>query len=504
MKQILDRPATTLLLALNIGLAICYKVYNVPHHILSESYDSIVHKGQIYKSLTAGTAHFELFHIGFNMMSLESLGMELEKDSIDFLFRNLSLLPITSIIMIILIYIQTNYISTTITSTDDRRMRIQQQSHVGYSGVLFALMVISCLERSQTCPIFLIPDLCFPTYAFFGNTIKFNISPVITLVFCQVIMPRVSFVGHLSGILAGFMIHWNLLPMEYTSSPQVLFPLISILHYYYYYHHNKKHRAIQILCKSILYRVPRITTKMLNESSNHNSTKEEEEEDDLLEIQLPAIQRITTATTSFHTTNNGELSFIFCTTKHVLVVTACIFPLILYFCFNLQMSISFVLSELMLLISFASILPFYCFHQNEQQQQQPPQEDACSNISKRFILIAVLTIITDAMTMGGYISEYNYQLDKYYCVKLGVLLFRALIHVVCLCILCYTIREYNVHDNRGVFFYTCGWIQKYGFICTEKFLQLPSSNLQFAPFQGKGVTLGTYAYTQQPNNVHTV
>lgn len=163
------------------------------------------------------------------------------------------------------------------------------------------------------------------------------------------------------------------------------------------------------------------------------------------------------------------------------------------------MSTSLVLSELMVLISFASILPFYCFKHDERQQLHA---DSCSIISKRFIMTVVLTIITDAMAMGGYISEYNYQLDGYYWTKVIALSFRFLVHVICLCIICYTTHENDEIDSGGVFCYTCGWIQKNGFNFAKIFLKAPSPTSQFTPFQGKGVTLGTYVSRRHSNNHH--
>ncbi|KAL7452223.1 hypothetical protein ACHAWC_003945 [Mediolabrus comicus] len=104
--------------------------------------------------------------------------------------------------------------------SDDERIRLRETSSVGYSAVLFAWMVISTLERDQaTCPIPFFNDLCFSTYSY--GELKFNISPVVSLFVAQFIMPRVSFMGHLAGIICGFGLHWGWPPIE-IGSPNVL------------------------------------------------------------------------------------------------------------------------------------------------------------------------------------------------------------------------------------------------------------------------------------------
>lgn len=171
------------------------------------------------------------------MMSLYALGLELEPlfGSIPFLFYNVCLIPLTTIVMMSMIYMQIRY-------TGEERYRYTKS--VGYSAVLFAWMVVTSLERESTCPIPFMSDLCFKTYQFDVNSIfmmssntklvlKFNWGPVVQLFVAQVIMPRVSFLGHLAGIVCGFVLHWNLLPREAFYMPQVLIPAILMFHMWY-------------------------------------------------------------------------------------------------------------------------------------------------------------------------------------------------------------------------------------------------------------------------------
>lgn len=210
LHQILSRPATTFILMLNVYLAYYYWNYRVPPSSVSKIYNRIVLEKEIWRSFTGALAHFEPLHIGFNMMSFLSLGEALEEwgyGSLPFLCLNLALIPCTTIIMMLI----TSYRIKKANKDGNGSLALSlgESSTVGYSGVLFAWMVIVTMEQEQSCPVFFLPDMCFNTYTIWGNILKFNISPFVQLAVMQIIIPRVSFVGHLSGIICGFILHWN-------------------------------------------------------------------------------------------------------------------------------------------------------------------------------------------------------------------------------------------------------------------------------------------------------
>lgn len=188
----------------------------------------VVLNGQIFhdfgRALTGNLSHFDLLHIGFNMMTLSSLGSALEHNvvsTISMLLYSISFLPITTLVIICLHHIQRRY--------QGRSTEVESfPSMVGFSGILFAWIVVSALEGSLSCPIFFLPDMCFSTYTLWGG-FRMSIGPLIQLVFLQVILPRVSFIGHLAGIAVGFLWYWNLFPPLEWSQPAVLFPTLWIL-----------------------------------------------------------------------------------------------------------------------------------------------------------------------------------------------------------------------------------------------------------------------------------
>lgn len=143
VKFLLHHPATTLLLLLNIGLAYQYWNHRVPPSSVSKSYNKICLEHEWWRAFTGATAHFEPLHIGFNMMSLHTLGKELEGGfgSIVFLVYNIALIVMCSLAMMGMVYGRLCWVRHRGGSEDVER-RLIETSSVGYSGVLFALMVM--------------------------------------------------------------------------------------------------------------------------------------------------------------------------------------------------------------------------------------------------------------------------------------------------------------------------------------------------------------------------
>lgn len=100
-----------------------------------------------------------------------------------------------------------------------------ETSAVGYSCVLFALIVVSTSKATEYCPLPGLKKVCLPTWQvplpFLGSgvVLPFNISPFLLLVAMHYLVPKASFVGHLSGIVLGFPLLWGALNW---CSPQML------------------------------------------------------------------------------------------------------------------------------------------------------------------------------------------------------------------------------------------------------------------------------------------
>jgi membrane associated rhomboid family serine protease len=230
LQQIVTQiPATSIWIIVNGCIALLYwnqrvsveSVAKIYHRMMPSSSASDAY--EIWRTFTGSTAHFDLWHLGLNMMSLLALGKELEGrqlyTSVSFFMYNCSLIPLVAAIWLGLQYLLQQYRPN---QFDPHRPT------VGYSGVLFAWMVVASLGQRNTCPLIFLPNVCFPTYTILGM-VHFNVGPLIQLVVLQVILPRVSFTGHLAGIIAGFLLHWGWLPIRYYQ-PAVFVPVLYLVY----------------------------------------------------------------------------------------------------------------------------------------------------------------------------------------------------------------------------------------------------------------------------------
>jgi len=119
-----------------------------------------------------------------------------------------------------------------------RHDMIYQQA-IGYSCVLFAWIVVVSIRMNKFCPIIFLPDMCFNNMSIPLDVLSFgllkplpiNFGPIILLVVTKIILPRSSFIGHLSGIIIGYPLAWNLL--NWLTPPLLISISIIILIYKY-------------------------------------------------------------------------------------------------------------------------------------------------------------------------------------------------------------------------------------------------------------------------------
>ena len=207
--MITKRPITTLLLVVNIVIAYYLWAYKVEVSAVAFSYDAVV-EGEYWRMVTASFSHFDLMHIGFNMMSLYQLGvLEIVYSSVVFSYLNIDLVFLTMLICLTICYIRIKKY---------QHLHIQNQQSIGFSCVLFAWMVAVSVRMNQYCPLFFLPSLCFDTWHIkfpFSTdplfSLPINLGPFVLLVVTKLILPRTSLVGHFSGIVIGFPVAWNLL-----------------------------------------------------------------------------------------------------------------------------------------------------------------------------------------------------------------------------------------------------------------------------------------------------
>ena len=227
MGQLLQRPVTVFLLGIIFYFAYYLWSNRTEVSSVSYSYDAIVNQGEYWRMVTSSFSHFDAWHLLFNTMSLYQLGeLETTYGSVPFAFLNADLVFITMGICILFSYIMIAKFG---------RVDQTYQQAVGFSCVLFAWMVAASVRMKEYCPIFLFPSLCFKTYNIPNPLISYNfgpksgfpvnIGPVILLVITKVIIPKSSFLGHLSGIVIGYPLAWNALNWL---TPPLAFALVAV------------------------------------------------------------------------------------------------------------------------------------------------------------------------------------------------------------------------------------------------------------------------------------
>lgn len=213
LAQLLQRPVTTIFLGVIIYIAYHLWSSRTDPSDVSYSYEAIINRGEYWRMVTSSFAHFDAWHLMFNTMSLYQLGeLEATYGSVTFAYLNADLVFITMAICLLFSHI--------LITKFGRADQATSQA-VGFSCVLFAWMVAASVRMRQYCPIFILPTLCFTTYYIpnplalinFGPNSGFpvNIGPVLLLIITKVVIPRSSFLGHLSGIVIGYPVAWNLL-----------------------------------------------------------------------------------------------------------------------------------------------------------------------------------------------------------------------------------------------------------------------------------------------------
>ena len=145
--------------------------------------DRVIAQLELWRILTAAFTHGGPMHIIMNMITLVAVGKPIEDKlgSTPFIALVILIATLSGIIYIILDLIAVY-------------AGFNSYCAVGFSGVLFALVVLETkLEPQQNRSIF----------GFF--TVPSNVYPWALLVLLQIMLPGISFLGHLSGILVGFL-----------------------------------------------------------------------------------------------------------------------------------------------------------------------------------------------------------------------------------------------------------------------------------------------------------
>ena len=182
-------PTKPVLISIEIvcGLIWCYiNYYKVDPKKFAFNYNRIVVDKEWWRTISSTLAHIQILHLAFNLITLWSTGfIEEWKGSLLYFQISFLLFMLSEIAMIISYYIMSKYLN--------REEYVSNMYAVGYSAILFGFMGYGCIKSNGNYPVF-------------GAVIPFYLGPFIMLLLISLMIPNASFVGHLSGIIAGFII----------------------------------------------------------------------------------------------------------------------------------------------------------------------------------------------------------------------------------------------------------------------------------------------------------
>lgn len=183
---------TKSIIGLNILIHVTIFLTNLGLQQVAINGHLVINQMEVYRIITSAFTHASLMHIGMNMMSMYQLGtsLEIQFGSLSFLF-----LSIWSVVIIGLIYVLIAYLAWCITGDYGWML----MSGVGYSGVLFCYAILESFHTTAES---------ISLFGFCNVPAKWY--PFVLLLLIQFLIPGISFIGHVSGVLFGLMIVYGL------------------------------------------------------------------------------------------------------------------------------------------------------------------------------------------------------------------------------------------------------------------------------------------------------
>lgn len=157
---------------------------------LGMSYESIVVHGEYWRLIVSQLSHIEVLHLVFNMTALWSMGFVERQAGMGVLYYmrvTLILLLFSGVVCLGFYYFIIRVL---------KREQYTRVTAVGYSCVVFGWMANLAVAQGVS-----------GKYSFLGmGSIPMWVAPFGSLVLTSIIVPRASFIGHLSGMIVGYVV----------------------------------------------------------------------------------------------------------------------------------------------------------------------------------------------------------------------------------------------------------------------------------------------------------
>lgn len=189
IKGVLSTPGTALIAGVCIAIY-AHRIWReYPVENIAISYRTFIKEKQYWRGVTAIFSHLNLLHIVFNVSSLWTMR------SVEKVFGTITYFRISYILLIVSVLVTMGIYHIWVKYGGIREYETTYA--VGYSGVIFGIMTVGYMSAKQS------------KISLFGFSIPLSLAPFGSLLLTQLLVPGASFVGHLSGIIAGYMYSWG-------------------------------------------------------------------------------------------------------------------------------------------------------------------------------------------------------------------------------------------------------------------------------------------------------
>eukprot|EP00884_Botryococcus_braunii_P006607 jgi/Botrbrau1/15948/Bobra.0260s0009.1 len=195
--EVVEHPGTAGVIITCIVVYVYLHAARLGYDDVGLSYDRAVQHGEVWRIFTSQLSHIETLHLLFNVSSLwslreveharwtkaSSLEDEASSTTLHYLHTSLVLMVFSGLMCLAIYHVVIYGLNLELYS---------RVNMVGYSCVIFGWMAVLSLQGSAT-------------FSFLGfMNLPMAWAPFLSLVFTSIVVPRASFVGHLSGILVGY------------------------------------------------------------------------------------------------------------------------------------------------------------------------------------------------------------------------------------------------------------------------------------------------------------
>ena len=210
LHSIVTQPVTSFLF-LTFGL-VFFALFTsrLPTSAVVGSAQALLMRREYWRILSATLSHEAIMHLGMNGLSLYNLAfVEPQLGSFVYLLYTAELMVLVECVDAAARWF--------LAWRRDARAHWARK-HLGFSGVLFAWMMVATAQLPEFCPLPMVP-LCIPTFDIplpftissggLGARLPINLGPFLLLFLIQLLIPQSSFLGHASGIVAGLVVLWG-------------------------------------------------------------------------------------------------------------------------------------------------------------------------------------------------------------------------------------------------------------------------------------------------------